>query len=389
MFNWEVQAGGGGMRIAFIAVKGIPKGGGIEKVTEEIGTRLVQKGHDVLVYSSRDYGTTDGTCHGMRIKTVPSVNTKSLHKLSICFLATLDVMIREKVDLVHVHAVGPSIFSIFPRLIGIPTVVQAHGLERKRDKWGPVGKAFLRLAEKTVVSFPNKATAVSRVQQEYFRAKFGKEISYIPNGVSPVVLRKPAWLQAKGITPGRYILFAARLVEEKGAHFLIEAFRELDTDMQLVIAGDAEHMERYKAGLRALAAGDPRIVFTGFISGEPLEELFSNAYIFCLPSTLEGLPIALLDAMNYGNCCVASDIPENLEAVGMHGYTFRNRDAEDLRNVLAELIIHPEKVKEKREIIQQHVRSTYSWDLVTEQMEALYLSLVNDPPGKAYSPLIG
>jgi glycosyltransferase involved in cell wall biosynthesis len=365
------------MRIAFIAVKGIPIGGGIEKVTEEIGSRLVAKGHKVTVYASRDYGTVDGNYKGMRIKTVPSVNTKSLHKLSICFNATREVMKKRDVDIVHVHAIGPSLFSIFPRLVGIPTVVQTHGVEWQRDKWGFIGRAFFKLADYTVVYFPDKATSVSKVQQKYFMERFGKDIQYIPNGVSPVEYRAPDWLMEKGIIPKRYILFAARLVEEKGAHYLINAFRKLDTDMQLVIAGDAAHAEEYKKTLRDLAGDDQRIIFPGFVTGRPMEELFSNAYLFCLPSTLEGLPIALLEAMNYGNCCVASDIPENQEALEDYGFTFRNRDTQDLERVLARLLDNPELVAGKRDAAREHVRKNYCWDRVTDQMEELYLSLLS------------
>jgi len=365
------------MRIAYIAVKGLPIGGGVEKVTEEIGSRLVAKGHEVVVYSSRDYGTPDGYYNGMEICTVPSINSKSFHKLSICFNATLNVLWKRNVDLVHVHAVGPSIFSLFPRLAGIPSVVQTHGIEWRRDKWGPIGRTFFKLSDYSVVYFPNRATSVSRVQQNYFKKRFGKDLLYIPNGVSPVKSSPPGWISELGIAPKRYILFAARLVEEKGAHFLIEAFRDIDTDMQLVIAGDAAHAEGYKASLRTLAGDDPRIRFLGFVTGSPMAELFSNAYLFCLPSTLEGLPVALLEAMNYGNCCVASDIPENLEALENYGYTFRNRDPLDLRRVLSELIAHPEMVAEKCGAAKKHVRRNYSWDRVTDQMEALYFSLIH------------
>ena len=364
------------MRIAYIAVKGLPVGGGVEKVTEELGTRLVAKGHEVTVYSSRDYGTTDGTYKGMEIRTVPSFNSKSFHKLSICYHATRDVMARRNADIVHVHAVGPSVFSIFPRMVGIPTVVQTHGVEWKRDKWGFIGRTFFKLADYTVVYFPDRATAVSKVQRDYFKEKFGRDVLYIPNGASPVERRSPAWLLEQGIRPNRYILFAARLVEEKGAHFLIEAFGKLKTDMQLVIAGDAAHEERYKSRLWEMAGEDPRIRFTGFVTGPPMEELFSNAYLFCLPSTLEGLPVALLEAMNYGNCCLASDIPENIEVLEDHGFLFRNRDPEDLRRALQALIDTPEKIASKRAAAKKHVERTYSWDRVANDMEALYLSLV-------------
>ena len=363
------------MRIAYVAVKGMPIGGGIEKLTEEIGSRLVKKGHQVQVYSSRDYGTVDGKFRGMEIKTVPALNTKAFHKLTVCFHAICNVINGCDVDLVHIHAVGPSVFSIFTRLKGIPTVVQTHGFEWKRDKWGLVAKCFFKLADFTAVYFPHKTTSVSRVQKEHYEKKFGKEIHYIPTGVSFARKRKPQWILEQGLEPGSYILFAARLVEEKGAHYLIEAFRSIQTDMKLVIAGDAAHAEKYKASLRRKAAGDRRIIFPGFVTGEPLEELFSNAYLFCLPSTLEGLPIALLEAMSYGNCCLASDIPENMEAMGGHGYLFRSRDAEDLRRVLKNLLEDQQKAEEKKEMAKKHVIQNYSWDKVADQMEAFYLSV--------------
>ncbi|MFA5905019.1 MAG: glycosyltransferase family 4 protein [Desulfobacula sp.] len=364
------------MKISFVAVKGIPIGGGIEKLTEEIGTRLVKKGHEVVVYASRDYGTKDCIYNGMQIRTVPSVNTKSLHKLSICFNATLDVLKTRDSDIVHVHAIGPSLFSIFPRLVGIPTVVQTHGIEWQRDKWGIAGRTFLKLSDYTAIYFPNATTAVSKVQKQYFEEKYGCTVGYIPTGVNRVEYLRPNKILEMGLEKGRYILFAARLVAEKGPHFLIEAFRGLDTDMKLVIAGDAAHAESFKAELRDLAGNDGRIMFPGFVTGRLLEELFSNAYAFCLPSTLEGLPIALLEAMSYGNCCLASDIPENLEAVENFGFTFKNRDVGDLREKLDTLIRNPEKVEEKKKTARAHVLNHYSWDTITDQMEELYFSIL-------------
>lgn len=362
-------------KIAYIAIKGMPIGGGIEKLTEEIGSRMVARGHEVIVYSSRDYGTVDCVYKGMKIKTVPSINTKTLHKLSICLNAVIDVLKKDCVDIVHVHAVGPSLFSILTRLKGIPTVVQTHGLEWKRDKWGVLGRSFFKLADLTAIFFPDATTAVSQVQKNYYEKKFKRPVVYIPTGVNHVNPRQPKWILKQGLEPNRYILFAARLVEEKGAHFLIDAFRTIDTDMKVVVAGDAAHSEAYKSSLRQLAEGDGRFIFPGFVSGPPLEELFSNAYLFCLPSTLEGLPIALLEAMSYGNCCVASNIPENLEAIKNFGYTFENRDSEDLKRVLADLINHPEKTERMKKKARIYVLDNYSWDKIADQMESLYMSL--------------
>lgn len=363
-------------RIAYIAVKGLPVGGGIEKLTEEIGSRMVVRGHDVVVYSSRDYGTKDCFYRGMEIRTVPSINTKALHKLTICMNAVLDVLKERNVDIVHIHAVGPSIFSLLTRIKGVPTVVQTHGLEWKRDKWGGVGKSFFKLADLSAVFFPHATTAVSLVQKEYYERKFKKRIVYIPTGVNPVTRRAPNWLLQQGLEPNRYILFAARLVEEKGAHFLIEAFRSIVTDMKVVLAGDAAHSAGYKSRLQELVNGDSRFVFPGFVTGIPMEELFSNAYLFCLPSTLEGLPIALLEAMSYGNCCVASDIPENLEALKDFGYTFKSRNSNDLKRVLIKLINHPDYTEKIKSDARDYVLKNYSWEKIVDQIEALYIDLL-------------
>lgn len=365
------------MRIAIIAIKGMPKGGGIEKLTEEIGSRLVTLDHEVIVYTSRDFGTTDCNYCGMRVKTVPSINTKIFHKLSICCFATFDMLISENVDIVHYHAVGPSIFSFIPRIFGIPTVVQAHGLEWKRDKWGAIAKFLFRLAEYTAIYFPNATTAVSIVQKSYYEKMFSRTVTYIPTGVSMPKRHEPDWILEQGLVPRRYILFAARLVEEKGAHFLIEAFRSIKTDMKLVIAGDAAHSHSYQDSLRDMAKLDQRVMFTGFLTGKPLEELFGHAYLFCLPSTIEGLPIALLEAMSYGNCCVASDIPENLEALGGHGYTFENRNSSSLKILLQSLLDDSDLVDAKRHVAQEYVLRNFSWDMIARQMEALYLSVKN------------
>ena len=179
----------------------------------------------------------------------PSI-PKHWHKFSICFNATIDVIKHAEADIVHVHAVGPSLFSLFPRVLGIPTVVQTHGLEWKRDKWGAGGKIFFKVADYSAVYFPNRTTSVSKVQKNYYETKFKRKIDYIPTGVNHVERAAPGWILEQGLEPDRYILFAARLVEEKGAHFLIDAFRGIDTDMKLVIAGDAAHADAYKARLR-------------------------------------------------------------------------------------------------------------------------------------------
>ncbi|MFH0809501.1 MAG: glycosyltransferase family 4 protein, partial [Pseudomonadota bacterium] len=364
------------VRIAYLAVKGFPLGGGIENLTEQIGVRLVERGHEVLVYSSSDHATHSGLYKGLRVKVLPAIKSRTFRKLSLVGLATADLLAKERVDIAHFHAVGPSVFSFLPRLAGVPTVVQVHGLEWMRDKWGLAGKAFFKLSDYSAVFFPNRTTVVSKVLKNYYETRFGREVVYIPTGAAKVDPRCPKRILDLGLKPREYILFAARLVEEKGAHYLIEAFRRLPTTLRLVVAGDAAHEETYKARLKRLAAADERILFPGFVHGELLAELFSNAYLFVLPSTIEGLPIALLEAMAYGNCCLASDIPENLEALGGHGCTFRNRDVSDLAAVLQRLITDGALVESKRDLARRHVLAEYSWDRVADEIEALYHSVL-------------
>ncbi|MBU0580636.1 MAG: glycosyltransferase family 4 protein, partial [Candidatus Margulisbacteria bacterium] len=270
------------MKIAYIALKGMPLGGGIENLTEQVGSRLVERGHKVIVYCSPQYQTEQGRYKGMEIRILPAINTKIWHKISLTFFSTLHLLIKERVDIAHFHAIGPSIFSFLPRLKRIKTVVQIHGLEWKRPKWGIVGRTFFKLSEHAITYFPNKVTAVSKVLKQYYEEKFAIEVDYIPTGINEPTLRSPDKILEYGLNKDSYIFFAARLVPDKGVHYLIDAFNELKTDKKLVIAGDAKHEDRYINALKQKA--NKNTLFLGFVTGELLEELFNNAYLYVLPS---------------------------------------------------------------------------------------------------------
>ena len=362
------------MRIAYIALKGMPLGGGIENLTEQVGSRLVERGHEVIVYCSPQYNIRPGKYKGMDIKILPAINTKSLHKISLVFFSTLHLLIKEKVDIAHFHAVGPSIFSFLPRLKGIKTVVQIHGLEWKRPKWGIIGKTFFMLSDYSAAYFPHKVTAVSRVLKEYYEQKFGINVHYIPTGINEINSRVPNKILEYGLNKDTYILFACRLVPDKGAHYLINAFNELKTDKKLVIAGDAAYADNYINRIKQKA--NKNTLFLGFVTGELLEELFSNAYLYVLPSEIEGLSISLLEAMNYGNCVLVSDIPENLEALNGHGYTFANKDTKDLQRMLRLLLERKDLVDDKKESAKKHVLENYHWDKIVDMYEELYSSML-------------
>ncbi len=256
---------------------------------------------------------------------------------------------------------------------GIKTVVQIHGLEWKRPKWGIIGRTFFKLAEYSLSYFPNKITAVSKVLKQYYEKRFGIEVDYIPTGINKPTPRPPDKILEYGLNKDSYIFFAARLVPDKGVHYLIDAFNELKTDKKLVIAGDAKHEDRYINALKQKA--NKNTLFLGFVTGELLEELFSNAYLYILPSEIEGLPISLLEAMSYGNCVLVSDIPENLEALDGHGYTFANKNTKDLHQMLSLLLENKDLVEAKKSEARRHVLEHYSWDKIVDRYEEMYHSM--------------
>ncbi|MEW6607260.1 MAG: glycosyltransferase family 4 protein [bacterium] len=367
------------MKIAYIALKGMTFGGGIEKWTEEVGSRLAKKGHEIIVYTMRHYDEAkDRLYKGMKIKTVPTLRSKSLEKITATFIATLKCCLEKDIDIVHFHAFGPAMFCFIPRIHGRKVVVQEHGLEWKRAKWGIVGRLFLRVTEIPSVIFPNVVVVVSEVQKRYLMERYGRESIYIPEGVNLPQIEKPDLIKQYGLYGNDYILFVARPVREKGAHYLIEAYKRLRPNLKLVIAGDARYEEAYKSRLYKMAQGNKNIIFTGFVRGKMLHELLSNCYLFVHPSEIEGLAIILLEAMSYGNCCLVSNIPENLEALNNFGYTFRNKDVSDLAEKLAFLINNRQAVESVKERAKNHVIENYSWDKISSDFESLYKEVIGN-----------
>ena len=365
------------MNIAFAVVKHIARGGGIEKYTEELGARLVERGHHVRVYSMQHYGPVTKEYRGMEIVTVPSLTIPQAQKISASLYSSMHASLNGWADVIHLHHVCPGGMAWFARLCGKPSVIQYHGLEWKRSRWGRVGSSVLKGLERWSVAVNTHFTAVSSEQCRYFQDTYHIQPSYIPTGAEikpPVAARE---MTALGLEPKRYILFAARLVREKGAHYLIPAFRQLPTDYKLVIAGDVAGASSYKQELFALAGGDPRILFPGYVEGRLLQELFSNALVYVLPSEIEGLSIALLEAMSYGLCCLTSDIPENLEGLGDCGFTFQSKNVDDLARQLHMLTTNHQAIDAVASRAIERVARHFSWDRITDQFEALYEEMVS------------
>jgi glycosyltransferase involved in cell wall biosynthesis len=362
------------LKIAMLGQKGIPATyGGIERHVEELATRLVERGHDVTVYCRPYYTKIRGEYRGVRLAQVPSIRTKHLDTATHCALAVPRILAGDY-DIVHVHALGPSMFAHLPRLRGMKTVVTVHGLDWQREKWGAFASWVLRRCEYTATEFPNRTIVVSKALREYFQEKRDCSVTYIPNGTVLPHVREASQIREMGIEPGRYILFVGRLVPEKGCHYLLEAFRKVDTDLNLIIAGGTSFSSEYVEHLHEM--GNERTRFLGYVYGDVLDELYSNARAFVLPSDIEGLPIALLEAMSFGNCCLTSDIPENLEVIGDCGATFRQGDVDDLAEKLAELLANEDRCRSIGDRARRHVLETYDWDGVTLHTEGIYYSLL-------------
>ena len=309
----------GPLRIAMIGARGVPATfGGVERHVEELGTRLAARGHQVIVYARTNYVEEQRDAwRGMSVRNLTTVDSKHLDAIVHSAKATIAAM-RDRVDVVHYHAVGPGLPSALPRFASRAKVVHTiHGRDSERAKWSPAAQVVLRTAEWMSARVPDETIVVSRDLVEHYRRAHGRRTTYIPNGVDAPTARPPAVIAERwGLTTGSYLLFLGRLVPEKAPDLLIRAFRRLPGDLRLVIAGGSSFTDEYVAELEREAADDPRVVLAGYVFGEQLDELYSNAAAFVLPSYLEGLPLTLLEAASYGTPVVASDIPPNLEIVG-------------------------------------------------------------------------
>jgi glycosyltransferase involved in cell wall biosynthesis len=360
------------MKIHFLLAKDFFRGGGIETYTREVGRRLVSRGHAVTVYSTRGKDKCVAEWEGMRIVWLPSVKPHWAEKSAGALMAAAKALKEESPDILHLHSVVAGSLAPLLRSKVAPCIVQMHGIEWLRTRWGAFAKGVLKAMERASLGSANAITAVSQTQCEYFKSQYNLDSEYIPTAADIKDFASPKLICDMGIQPRKYVLFAARLVPEKGAHHLIEAFRRLSTDHSLIIAGEAPAAGGYGQELLDMAKGDSRIRFIGRVQGRLLEELFSNAELFAQPSELEGLSIGLIEGMSYGVPCLASDIPENREVVGDAALLFRNKDVDDLQKQMNWAFSNVGAMAKFAENGRQRVREFFTWERVVDQLETLY-----------------
>lgn len=371
----------GGLRIAMLGHKRIPsREGGVEIVVSELATRMALQGHSVTCYNRKGHHVSGeqfdsdklSEYKGVRIKSVFTVRKGGLAALTSSFFAALKAAFGIY-DVVHFHAEGPCAMMWIPKLFGKRCVATIHGLDHQRAKWGRFASWYIKFGEKCAAALADEIIVLSKSVQDYFQKTYNRSTIYIPNGVNKVEKRQADEIISRfGLEEREYILFLGRLVPEKGVMSLVEAYKKLSTDKKLVIAGGSSDTEEYEKELKAAAADCPNIIFTGFVQGRVLEELFSNAYLYVLPSDVEGMPLSLLEAMSYGNCCLVSDIPECTSVIEDCGCVFERKEKDSLKNKLQELCDSPETVKSFMAMSAEYICSKYNWDDVVSQTVEIY-----------------
>lgn len=375
------------MKIAMIGHKRVPsREGGVEIVVEELSTRLVKKGNQVDIYNRKGKNVQDKNADlenkkikeykGTKIITVPTINKKGLDALVYSFFASIKASFANY-DILHYHAEGSCAMLWIPHLLKKKIVVTIHGLDWQRSKWGGFASKYIKFGEKLAVKYADEIIVLSNGVQKYFKDTYNRNTVFIPNGVNKPIIREPKIIKEKyGLDKDNYILFLARIVPEKGLDYLIDAYNNIRTDKKLVIAGGASHTNEYLEKIKEKARQNKNIIMTGFIQGEELEELYSNCYIYCLPSDIEGMPISLLEAMSYGKNCLISNIEENVQVCEDNALTFEKSNVVDLTNKLKDAL--KSKNRKKSEELQDYILSKYNWIDVTDMTEKLYYKILKE-----------
>jgi len=368
------------LKIAVIGARGLPATyGGIEKHCEELFSGLARKGHEITVYS-RNYYTNYNEYNGIKIKKINVPNIVGFETLIYSFIAVLYATFSD-VNIIHFHAQGPTLFSFIPKLLAPQKklVFTCHGIDWQRDKWNFIAKTIIKLGEKASATFPHVRIGVSQSLIDYYRDKYNVPVQKVYNGIN--IQSKLSLNKLKGkfnLEENEYFLFVGRLVPEKAPDILIKAFKNLQTAKKLVIVGDSAGTNDYVAYLKDLAKDDKRIIFTSYLYGEDLIEIFSNSLAYLSASRLEGLPITVLEAMSFSKPLILSDICPHLEPIAYDkncAITFKTDNIQDCTGKIQYFLAKSQKEIEKmgkisHKIVSQH----FIWDNIINKVEELYFS---------------
>jgi glycosyltransferase involved in cell wall biosynthesis len=369
------------MKIIVLGTRGIPDvPGGVETHCEALYPRLVNLGCEVTLITRTPYisgNTRLKQYRGVKLHHLFAPRKKSLEAIVHTFLGILYARLKSP-DVLHIHAIGPSIMVPLARLLGLKTIFTHHGPDYDRQKWGRLAKWVLIQGERMGARFANRIIVISTVIGDILSDKYDRHDHHlIFNGVDlPDIPTESDYIRSLGLEPGRYMIGVGRFVEEKGFHDLIHAYQQAGiTEHKLVLVGDADHETSYSRALKeqANAAG---VVLTGYIKGRELAQTFGHARLFCMPSYHEGLPIALLEAMSYNLPVLVSDIPANLQVKLATENYHRTGDVDDLARCLMRRLQSPEAI-DNTAVLTEH----YNWDVVAEQTLDVYQSVCTGKTG--------
>lgn len=363
------------MKIGILGTRGIPANyGGFETFAEQLGTRLVARGHEVTVYGRKHYATVGRQDYrGVKLVILPTIQHKYFDTFVHSLLSVLHALFR-RYDVILLCNAGNSIFAAFPRLVGTPTLVNVDGLERKRKKWNWFGRTYYLVSERLSTFLPTEIVTDAQVIQNYYETRYLKKSEMIAYGAEVARRAAPEHLEKYGLLPGRYILYVSRLEPENNAHLVIEAYEKVATDLPLVIVGGAPYAKEYIAQLKSTR--DQRIKFLGFVFGEDYRALQQNAYCYVHATEVGGTHPALIEAMGAGNCALTLATPENLEVIGDAGIVYQSVD--DLVVQLTRVLADPSMIGEYRHRAMSRVMQLYSWEQITDEYEMLLARLAGD-----------
>lgn len=359
------------MKVVVLGTRGIPNiQGGVETHCQELYPRLVELGCDITVCTRRPYIQSDADEYkGVKLRHIYTPKKKSLEAIVHTFLGVIFAY-RLKPDILHIHAIGPSIMAPFAKLLGLNVVITNHGPDYDRRKWGRVAKLVLRSGEKLGTQYADRVIVISKTIKQILEEKYNRnDCILIPNGVNiPKKATRSSYIESIGLKQNKYIIGVGRLVPEKGFHDLIHAFKRLSNhNFKLVLVGDADHETLYSNDLKKLARNEG-VILTGFIKGEKLQQIFSHARIFIMPSYHEGLPIALLEAMSYNLDVLVSDIPANIEVDLEEECYFKTGDVDALSRKLQEKL---QREKHGYNFLNL-INEKYNWNEIAVEVNNVY-----------------
>ena len=369
------------MKIAVMGIRGLPaKYGGFETFVEKLAPRLVKRGHQVTVYGRsniiKNYKTGD-YYKGIKLIILSTITHKYLDTVVHTFFSMVHSLFH-RYDVILVCNAANSIFSFIPRLTGQKVVVNVDGIERRRKKWNWLGKLWYLMGEVFSCIFPNEIVTDAQMIEKYYLKRYNKKSTMIPYGYNPEKITTINFLNKFGVKSKQYILFVGRLEPENNAHLVISAFKKIQTEKKLVIVGDVPYASNYKKSLFDLAKGDKRIIFTGYVFDHGYREFQSNAYCYIHAGEVGGTPPALVEAMGFGNCVIVNGTSENIEVIGDTGIIHRKNDIDDLSQKLRYVINNPDIIKSFGEKARKRVEQNYSWEIVTNKYENLFLQMLKD-----------